>query len=183
MRTVQPESILVSSLIILRRVRSLSRAILFEGFANAPSKFWFDRVLIGKKHSKKTPKLSLKMGFGGISWGWEAFSSGWYSYRSLFWTEFSHVNEPWISAAQEPPEQRTPQLPEAIRIAISALCRSSNHICLQMNRWILMCGNQQQVLYRGWIWWWIISVPIVRFSDIFSTTLERTQHLQPTKLW
>ncbi|MEG4410765.1 hypothetical protein Q5692_07385 [Microcoleus sp. C2C3] len=44
------------------------------------------------------------------------------------------MNEPWIAAAQEPPQQRTPQLPEAIRIAISAYCRISHHICRQMNR-------------------------------------------------
>ena len=142
---VQPESILVSSLIILRWVRSLSRAI-------APSNFRFDRVLIGKKHSNKTPQSRFKMGFGGIRWGSEAFSSGCYRYRSRSWTEFFHADEPWIAAAQEPPEQRTPQLQEAIRIAISALCRSSHHIFLQMNSWIFICGNQRRFLDFGWIW-------------------------------
>ncbi len=115
-------------------------------------KFWFDRVLTGKKHSKKTPKLSLKMRFGGIRWGPEGFSSGWYRYPSRSWTEFSPVDEPSIAAAQEPPKQRTPQLPEAIRIARSALCRSSHHICRQMNRWIIMCGKQRRFLDFGWIW-------------------------------
>ncbi|MEG4180578.1 hypothetical protein QUA32_02190 [Microcoleus sp. Pol14D6] len=46
----------------------------------------------------------------------------------------------WMNGGLQWPRNResneplTPQLPEAIRIAISTLCRSSHHISMQMNR-------------------------------------------------